>query len=176
MRIDLKDIKPRLANRSDKYSSNLYRFLRNRFKENKYVQNQIEIHWLTHSRWDGSYLEFNPDNVSKGLGQLLILPLGKENGRSFYSLHEVLRKGKTTEFAIPWMKDELVDITDWFFETYIKDGRCIFDRDHNKWLSGDESRFTKVNNTRKCNWCGEWQEKQIVKVQKIDRKEIWVSQ
>jgi hypothetical protein len=173
--IDLKEIKPKVKGESDKYSWNLYNFLNSLFKKRengKYYKKQLEICWLHHSRFDGKWLDFNPDKLN--IMQLIIVPLGVENGRSFYSLSSILREGKAVEFAIPWKKEGLTNITEWFFDTYEKDGRCIFDRNHNSWLLGSDNRFTYVNNTRKCNWCGEWYKKEIVKEVKIKRREIWV--
>jgi len=172
--MDISNIKPKVNGQSDKYSWNLYNFLNKLYKkkvEGKYYEKQLEIHWLHNSRWDGSYLEFDKNNLN--MNQMLILPLGKKHGRTFYSLSAVLGKGKATEFALPYSY-ELTDITDWFFETYIKDGRCIFDRTHNGWWQGAEDRYTYVNNTRKCNWCSQWHKKEIKKVQKITREVEWV--
>jgi hypothetical protein len=175
--LDLNQIKPKVKGRSDKYSWNLYNFLNKLYKnkdDGKYIKNQMEIVWLTHSRWDKEHLEFDPNNLNKGLSQLLIIPLGIENCRSFYSLNAVLRDGKSERFALAWKKENLVNITDWFIETYIRDGRCIFDRNHNGWMQGTNNRFTYVNNTRKCNWCGEWHKKEIHKEVTIKRREVWV--
>ncbi|MGK4040826.1 hypothetical protein AB0Y20_00895 [Heyndrickxia oleronia] len=175
--IDLNEIKPKVKGESDKYSWNLYRFLNKLFKdkdEGKYIKNQLEIHWLTYSRWDGKYLEFDPDNLNRGMNQVLILPFGLEHGRSFYDLNTIMGKGRAELFHVPWRKDQLTNITDWFFSTYQKDGRCIFDRNHNKWWQGEANRFTYINNTRRCNWCGEWHKKEIHKEVKIERKVRWV--
>jgi len=60
-----------------------------------------------------------------------------------------------------------------FFKTYIKDGRCIFDREHNGWWKGGDNRFTYINSTRRCNWCGEWQRKRIEKEVKIKQRVVW---
>lgn len=173
--IDLKKIKPKVKGKSDKYSWNLYKFLHKLFsnkESGKYYKNQLQILWLHHSRFDGSYLEFDKNNLN--LLQLIIMPLGKENGRSFYSMSSILTKGRSEEFALPWSLGKMTDITDWFFKTYEKDGRCIFDRKHTGWMIGTEDRFTYVNNTRKCNWCGQWHTKEIHKIVKIKREEVWL--
>lgn len=173
--IDLNKIKPKIKGISDKYSWNLYKFLNSLFSDKefgKYYKNQLNICWLTSSRLDGKHLEFNSDNLL--MHQILIVPLGLENDRSFYSLSSILNTGKAERFAMPWNKDKLIDITDWFFDAYTRDGRCVFDRNHNGWLLGDKDRFTYINNTRKCNWCGKWQQKEIHKITKIERKEVWI--
>lgn len=172
--MDLTKIKPRVKSESDKYSWNFYRFLERitKGRDGKYIKNQLEIHWLHHSRLDGSFLEFNPNKLNTM--QLIILPLGINNGRSFYSMSSIMREGRATEFALPWKKEELTNITDWFFDTYERDGRCIFDREHNGWWRGSDNRFTYINNTRRCNWCGEWHIKEIEKKVKIERKVKWI--
>lgn len=175
--LDLRKIKPEVKGQSDKYSWNLYKFLHklcSNKDEGKYIKNQLEIHWLHHSRWDGEYLDFDQEKLN--LSQVLILPLGLENGRSFYSMSSVMTQGRAERFHLPWKKEELTDITEWFFSTYERDGRCIFDREHNGWMLGSDGRFTYVNNTRKCNWCGQWQHKEIHKEVKIKRKEVWIAQ
>lgn len=174
--IDLKKIKPEVKGQSDKYSWNLYRFLHKLLRNKdhgKYYKNQLEVLWLHDSRWDGEFLEFNPEEFKTS--QVIIMPLGKENGMSFYFMDGILRNGRTIEFVLPrtW---EITNITEWFFETYQRDGRCIFDREHTAWLQGSDNRFTYVNNTRKCNWCGEWHHKEIHKEVKIKRHEVWVTQ
>jgi hypothetical protein len=170
---DINKIKPKVKGQSDKYSWNLYKFLHKQINQKeigKYVLKQIKVYWLHHSRWDGEYLEFNPNELD--IRQIIISPFG--GTRTGYFLSQILLEGKNECFALPYEDDELTDITEWFFKTYEKDGRCMFDREHNGWLLGDENRFTYVNNTRKCSWCGKWQHKEIKKVQTIKRKEVWV--
>lgn len=175
MVIDLNDIKPKVRDESDKYSWNLYRFLDKLFKEKdvgKYYKNQLNVCWLHRSRWDGEYKDLDLNHIN--LNQVIIIPNGLDNDRSFYSLRSILGQGKAERFYLPWSKDELTDITEWFFETYKKDGRCIFDREHSGWWQGSDDRFTYINNTRRCNWCGEWHKKEIHKEVIIKRREIWV--
>lgn len=172
--IDLNKIKPKVKGESDKYSWNFYNFLNKLTRkrvEGKYIKKQLEIHWLHNSRWDGKYLEFNKDKLN--INQIIILPYGKEYGGSFYNLDPILRKGWATEFS-GLSSSETTDITEWFFKIYERDGRCIFDREHNGWWQGSDNRFTYINNTRKCNWCGQWHKKEIRKVQTIKRVETWI--
>gem|GEM_PF-6434809 len=105
------------------------------------------------------------------LNQIIISPFG--GTRTGYFLSQIMTQGRAERFALPWKDEEYMDITEWFFKTYEKDGRCIFDREHNKWFLGAENRFTYVNNTRRCNWCGKWQQKEIKKEQTIKQKEVW---
>jgi hypothetical protein len=172
--IDLKQIKPKVRGESDKYSWNLYKFLNKLFKDKefgKYYQNQIEFHFLNKSRWDGSWVEFDPEEVNSR--QVIIIPYGLGNCRTFYSLESILTKGRSENFALPWGENELTNITEWFAGNYPKLGRCIFDKNHTAWMQGTDNRFTYVKNTRKCNWCGEWHKKEIIKEVKIKRREVW---
>ncbi len=170
--MDLKAIKPAIKGESDKYSWYLYRFLEKQVKQRdigKYVPKQIKVYWLNKSRWDGRLLSFDDENVD--INQVFISPFG---GKSGYSLSTIMTKGKATQYYLPWSDEDLVDITNWFFSTYQKDGRCMFDRSHNGWFQGDKERFTFINNTRRCNWCGKWHTKEIHKEVKIERREVWV--
>jgi hypothetical protein len=173
--MDIKRIKPKEKGKSDKYSWNFYRFLEKQVKQKeigKYVQKQIKVFWITRSWWDGSYLEFDPTKISN-VNQVVISPFGDKG--SGYFLTHLLRDGKKECYSLcVYRKDQLVDITDWFFTTYERDGRCIFDREHIGFMQGTDNRYTYVNNTRKCNWCGQWHKKEIHKKVKIERKEVWI--
>lgn len=168
--MNLSKIKPKLKGESDKYSWNLYKFL-NKISKDKYINNQLRIYWNHHSRWDGAHLPFVGE-LSNTM-QLIISPYGDRG--SGYFMNTILHKGNCELFSLcVWKHEDLLDITDWFFDTYEKIGRCIFDPEHYKWMLGTENRFTYVNNTRRCNWCGQWQHKEIVKKTRIERREVWV--
>jgi predicted nucleic-acid-binding Zn-ribbon protein len=80
-------------------------------------------------------------------------------------------------YACGYSPRKYVDITSIFWSEYVKRGRCIWDRKHNGWLMDDDNRFTYANkNSRRCNWCGEWQHRKINKKVRIERKEIWVGE
>jgi len=167
---DLNRIKPKNIKISDKFSRKLYKQLKEISKE-KY--HNIKIYWNASSRWDGSHMPFENVISSGGfttLNQIMISPDG--NKRTGYFLSSIITGNKKAErFALPhtW---ELIDITDWFFDTYEKIGRCIYSP-HDGWIAEDEDRFTYINNTRKCNYCGKWQQKEIKKVQTIKRVSCW---
>jgi len=168
--MDLNKVKPKIKGESDKYSWNLYKFL-SKITKDKYIKNQLRIYWNHHSRWDGAYLPFIGD--ASNTMQLIISPYGDKG--SGYFMNTVLQKGNCELFSLcVWKHEDLLDITDWFFDTYEKIGRCIFDPEHYKWMLGTDNRYTYVNNTRRCNWCGQWQHKEIVKKTRIERKEVWV--
>lgn len=175
--LDVDLYKPKIKGESDKYSWNLYKFLNKQVRQRdigKYVKTQIRVFWLTHSRWDGRYVEFNPEKLHGGLNhmQIIISPFGDRG--SGYFLSNILGNKKDECFSLSsWAKDEFIDITEWFFSTYEQDGRCTFDREHIGWWQGDKERFTYINNTRRCNWCGQWHMKEIHKSVKIEREVHW---
>ncbi|WEG18649.1 hypothetical protein PQ478_09220 [Alkalihalophilus pseudofirmus] len=176
---DLKLIKPKVKGESDKYSWNLYKYLHkitSTRHEGKYIKNQLEVHWLRHSRFDGEHIEFDQHDLRHFMvGQVIIFPFGL--GKSHLNfMNSVLSKGRCENFANVWNKESFTDITDWFFETYLKDGRCIFDREHNMWMTNTDDRYYQINsNNRKCKWCGEHQHREIEKRVEINRIENWVS-
>lgn len=167
--MDLNKIKPKIKAESDKYSWNLYKFLRKIHKD-KHVKNQMRIYWNHHSRIDGEWLPFT-EKIPNTM-QIVIAPYGDKSCGYFMS--SVLMKGNCELFSLcAWKEDDFRDITDWFFKTYEDIGRCIFDGNHSGWLLGDENRFTYINNTRRCNWCGEWHHMEIHKETTIKRRKVW---
>lgn len=167
--MNLNKIKPKVKGESDKYSWNLYKFLTKIIKERKTTADSIKIYWNTYSTWDGEYLPFN-ESIDFGR-QVIISPYGDRS--TGYILSTVLREGRCDRFAIPLQWQNSVDITEWFFNTYEEIGRCIFDKDHRRWMQYTDGRYTYVNNTRRCNWCGEWHHKEVKKKVKIDRQVVW---
>ena len=105
--------------------------------------------------------------------QIVISPYG--NKRYGYMLDSIFHKGTRSEmFALLYRDEELTDITDWFFKNYQRFGRCMFDLDHIGWWSGGENRYTKINNhSKRCNWCGVYLEREIIKEIKINKRETW---
>lgn len=160
-------IKPKVKGISDKYSWNLYKWLK------KTKCKKLTVWFNTKSAWDGSKLEFDKNNIKIGQIWIGFVDKGWLHGSSLNSI----LNGNFQEWANPWMAKSHIDITEWFWKEYIKDGRCIWDRNHDGWLAYDKNRFTYVNkNSRKCNWCGEWQHRKIEKETIIKRHEIWKSE
>lgn len=149
--MNLSRIKPKNKGVSDKYSWNLYKFLNKMLKVEKFAtEDTVRFYWNTYSRWDGEHLPFN-GHIDFGRQGIISTTDNKNTG---YLLDAVLREGRSELYAIPLAWQNTIDITDWFFDTYEKIGRCIFDSDHNGWMQHTDARYTYVNNTRKCNWCG----------------------
>lgn len=168
--MNINQIKPKTKGKSDKYSWQLYEYLR----RNKYDITNTKVFFNTKSWFDGSKLEFDKSNLI--LRQIWI---GYDDDGWFdgNNLNTIISQSKEKYeiFANPWIKNNYIDITNWFWNEYIIIGRCIWDREHNRRLLNDENRFTYVNNTRKCNWCGQWQHREIEKIVEIKREEKWVN-
>lgn len=170
--MDINRIKPKTKNLSDKYSWQLYSFLNNLYKdkiEGKYIKNQLKIYWNTKSRWDGEYVDYLTGDLSTR--QIFISSLGGTTVGYFMS--EVISDKKPENYWIKPFESHLIDITEWFWKEYENKGRCLFYGHSNIWLKGDEDRYTVVNNTRRCEWCGEWQHKTIEVTKRVDRKVVW---
>lgn len=166
----LKLIKPKVKSQSDKYSWQIYQFI----NKNKHSR----VYFYNKSRWDGSELELDKDNLN--ISNIFIGGNQDSNGticgNSLSTIMGHSREKYTTFSFMLWTDGDFIDITDWFWTEYIKLGRCLFDKNHNGWWTNNGDRFTYINNTRKCNWCGQWQHKDIKKVVKIQRKEKWINQ
>lgn len=177
--MEIKQIKP-VGKKSDKYSINLYKYLkRNPEYTNVYYQS---MHKETSK--DTKYIEqlFNINSFNINDIYLSCYPEwyierdGLITGRRLIS---VLRGGRDMyeNYAIgSSVSCKYVDITDVFWDKYIKIGRCIWDKSHDGWLQDDENRFEYIDeDNRKCNWCGEIQHRET-KEEKIVRKyNIWIT-
>lgn len=160
----LEKIKPAVKGKSDKYSWFLYNWI----KKNKFLD--LTVWFDTRSILDGKETNFDKKNIH--IGQIWIG--SAESGWFHGSRLGSILGGKYQTWANPWMKNTHIDITEWFWEEYLKDGRCIWDRNHDRWIADDENRYIYINNnSRKCRWCGEWQYREIKKEIKIKRSEVW---
>lgn len=69
-------------------------------------------------------------------------------------------------FTRGWRTDEWTDITDWFWMTYQREGRCRFFRYAHEWI--------QINrNSRKCAYCGKHERREIVTRKTIEREAVW---
>ena len=165
MAINSNLFKPKKRGESDKYSWNIYRYL----KEN----NVVKVMYYTKSIIDGNNVEFNHKSVK--MPQMFFMIAGEHSGTRADIL---MRKGSSSKLEtysfILYSQECFLDITDWFIKEYQRIGRCIFDSGHCGWWRGEEGRFTKINkNSRRCNWCGKYQHRNIVKKVELTRREVW---
>lgn len=170
--MDIKIIKPKQKNKSDKYSWQLYRY----FEKNELSLGNIRVIYSKENIFNGESIELDKNKLNTN--QIWIGNYEADglwfHGNAIGTIIGCSRE-KYTVFANPWLKNkEIIDITDWFINEYIKIGRCIWDKSHTGWLKDDDNRFTYIDdNNRKCNWCGEVHHREIIKKIKIERKEVW---
>ena len=181
MSMNIKQIKPRLKGKSDKYSWQLYQYM---------VKNRIgklpTVIFANKLSKDSERAEFYPADIRRNniwiatnIESCQVESNGKKgtarwiHGNGLGTILSDSRE-KYTTFANPWIQ-EYEDITDWFWSEYIKYGRCLLDPEHIGWWQGDDNRFTYINkNSRRCNWCGRWQYRTIKKTVTIKRSDSWV--
>lgn len=61
---------------------------------------------------------------------------------------------------------EWIEITDWFWDNYLRVGRCLFWRHEHSWL--------QINrNARKCEYCGKHERRSVETIKKLERREVW---
>lgn len=171
----LKAVKPKNVKRDDKYSKNLYKFLKNHnanckvyFNKKNWDKKDITINWddvqttqviiggnIQEDIWEGKNTGMV---IGKGLSSIL-------NG------NKLKEEGAYCLFGRFYPNRDFIDITDEFWKRYIRIGRCLFTSHDSYW--DNEDRFIYVGNTRKCKWCGKWQHKEIVKKVEIKRETVW---
>lgn len=116
----LKQIKPKEDRYSDKYSWQLYQFIkRNGCTKVYYNLKEDESYDWQNPRWNRIY-------ICKELQGDII-------GNSLTSIQSPSSDKYKTFCYCESLGYNLIDITDNFWEMYIKDGRCVLDRTHNAW-------------------------------------------
>lgn len=160
----LNKIKPTNEKISDKYSSNLYKFIK------KYKNKYTKVFFHPISNWDGSEVKLDMNNLDGS--QVYIGEISDED-MTGKSLMNILTGQKIyTVHCYYNIKNDLINITDEFWDKYVDVGRCLF-IGHNGWYQDDcNTRFTYLDDkTRKCNWCEKIQHKRIEEM--VRKKEIW---
>lgn len=167
----LKAIKPKISNECDKYSWNIYRYLK------EHQNSTITICWYEKNFLNSSHLKFNKEKSLANIQTYILIGGINENlcGARIYDLQIKGNSSRLETFSFClYGQENFADITDWFLTNYQQKGRCIFDLTHTGWWSNDETRFTQINKkSRRCNWCGEYQRKVIVKKVVIKRQVNW---
>lgn len=137
----LKSVQPRTRGESDKYSWNIYRYLK------RHTGDDIRV-----------FKGFIIGQKSSGgiIGNFIKELMSTYNRQEYW-------------FGDEW---ELLEEPNWL-EKYQRVGRCLLIPHDFVWYEGEDTRFTYVNNTRKCNWCGQWQHKELHKVVKREIREEW---
>lgn len=143
----LESIKPKVKGESDKYSWNMYRFLKRHKLENIFGV-------------------MSKDGMMVGTVD--------SEGLSGCLVRSIISSGYRLPIEF-WFDKSIfgLRIMPLYLEEYQRVGRCLM-LDHDEpWISGDDNRFRTIGNTRRCNWCGKWQHRTIKKIVKLTRKEVW---
>lgn len=167
-------IRPVGKDENGKYNRKLYNLL-SKIIRDKYYNDKLTIWFNKESRWDGNLIEFHK-NIHKEQGilrQIMIDPNGQM--MSGYFLMEALQKNKPTRYSLcTFDSNHMIDVTEWFFSTYVNVGRCMFDPDHCDFNNQYNNRYYIINkNHRKCRWCGEHFRREIKKVVEVKKYELW---
>ena len=133
-KIDVKLINPK---NHEKYSPNLYKWLKKRDESNRQ-----------------KYRVYKKDDGVLYIGEIL------DGGLSGTRLITVLCLGSKAEELFFCDKNQYKEVVG-FWENYIRIGRCAIDPEHREYFSCAGSRFIESNECRVCNWCGQKQKKVI---------------
>ena len=185
----LKSIKPKDLKESDKYSANLYKFIKKTGYDHVYIDinkgnfekpelidiDKDDLDNLSgYDIYIGSNIMADVVSNKEGtksvdIGQVIAKPLWSIlNGNKLYQC------GCYCAFGHTYVNRDFLEITDWFWKKYKEIGRCLFIDHNSKYIIGSENRFTKINPIyRKCNWCGKLQEKKITQEYKLISEVKW---
>lgn len=151
--INLSLIKPRNVKKSDKYSKEIYKYLKDHPLHRRV--------WFDQSAYDndsGKYVR-TTFNVNKmNLNKMYFgMPEGEDSicitGKCISSLIAGGRNAQEMYSYIGFENSHYVEVTKEFYEKYIEIGRCIYG--HRNYLADADERFTYSDEKyRKCNWCG----------------------
>lgn len=162
-------IKPAVKGQSDKFSWRLYQRVEKLGRERVYIM-----------AWDDMYGEpFTPDLAALKRGdkvQRNRLMIGTMRDGGWFSglkLFGVTIRGRAAyassmAYSPQFNTSAWLDVTDWFWDAYLRQGRCIIHGDQvHSWL-------TINKNARKCAHCGKHERRSIETIKKIERREVWV--
>lgn len=166
----MKAIKPKNVRESDKYSSQIYKYL----KDNPnlytvmYDRNVYDSDSGCYIRKDFDVKDLEICNIFFGkkdynLSRCII-------GKNMRALVGCSRDKYATYAYTLKSECDIVDITEEFYKAYIRIGRCLY-TSHNTYTKNDDKRFKTINErSRFCIWCG----KRQVKENFIITEERWV--
>lgn len=141
----IRSVRPEVPEKPGKYSWNLYLYLKRNCNKNIRAYKDRRGETVVGRECDGRALGMN--------------------------VLSILWDDKAQEYPMD-IYQELKEIPR-YFEKYQRIGRCLMISHDKPWIPGGERRFTVVNNTRRCNWCGRWQHKKIHKKTVVVREEKW---
>lgn len=151
--LELNMIKPKNVKKSDKYSSQIYKYL-------KHNPNYRKV-WFDTSSYDidsGKCVNESFDINSINMRNIYFgIPACDSTicirGKCVMGLVSGNRGSQVTYSYIGNKNSYYIDITKEFYEKYIEIGRCIYG--HNRYIRDEDEKFTYISEKhRKCNWCG----------------------
>lgn len=154
--------KPSVNGKSDKFS---WRFHKRMLK---YGREQVYL--MAWSFVDGKK-EISLDDL-KGFVSPARIAVGFKDGDDWFmgdTLGGICRDGAPTSgwaFGPMHNVEEWIDITDWFWTNYERHGRCMFFKYLHSWVSINR-------NSRKCEWCGTHERREVETIKRIERREKW---
>lgn len=154
--------KPAVKGKSDKFS---WRFHKRMLK---YGREQVYLMaWCgTHGKIDISLDDLN------GFIRPSRIAIGSMDGDRWFSgdtLAGICKDGgPTTGWAYSGAHNihKWIDITDWFWTNYERHGRCMFFKHLHSWISINR-------NSRKCEWCGTHERREVETIKRIERRDKW---
>jgi len=161
-------IKPAVKGHSDKFSWRLYQRALKRGRERVYI-----------SAWNNILGQpFEPNLAALKAGckhQRAWLMIGEAIGDDgwFHGLRmqSATRTGQRVDesfaYSPAFNTGAWLDVTDWFWKSYLERGRCIIHGDlSHKWL--------QINrNARKCAYCDKHERRTVRTIKKVERLEVW---
>lgn len=164
--LNINKIKPKNIKKSDKYSKQIYQYLKKhpRYDRVYYIQTQ-DVYNESTKEFEQKEVPFDINHINNRYLWICSIPrreiyknpkryIDWMDGNCLSTIVSPSRE-KYTVFANPWNnKKTVVDVTKEFWEKYIEIGRCIYGK-YSFGLQDDEDRYTYYDDThRKCNWCG----------------------
>ena len=161
----LAQIKPPTSSCSEKYSWNLYRFLKKYSKKNNiYV-----------------YKGFNEISRSEQYFFAITICGNGANGADNIGIFEYDPRGKSKAATLEALSYSTLDFSKFhevsheFFAEYLKDGKCAFAHPTHQDDINNADRFESINdNTKRCRWCGKIFRRTTKEI--IIKKTIWEQQ
>lgn len=158
-------IKPAKNRVSDKFSWNIYRYLRDN------ARTDVRICLCKKSFFDGSEIKYDQSKSIHAIQLYIFIGNGFIGNR----IYDIMGRGEHSKIkSYSWVDyhNEFIDITQQFFDEYLMIGRCIFDRNHRMWWVGGDNQYSQVDEClRECKWCGQ----KLKKIVEYEPRERWIT-
>lgn len=154
--------KPAIKGKSDKFSW--------RFHKRMLKYGRESVYLMAWNFLDGKK-EISLDDL-KGFVSAARIAVGCKEGGDWFcgdTLSGICKEGGSTNgWAFGPMHNvaEWIDITDWFWTNYERHGRCMFFKYLHSWISINR-------NSRKCEWCGTHERREVETIKRIERRDKW---